>query len=89
MDKPLAFNLFIYIKKQALILISSILLLSSSVQAIQKVDIYTYDSLPPFSFRDENNNLTGIYIEAVKKLLKGCQTTTSVLRLYLGAEPKH
>ncbi|MGR6838516.1 substrate-binding periplasmic protein [Aliivibrio wodanis] len=71
MDKPLAFNLFIYIKKQTLILISSILLLSFSVQAVQKVEIYTYDSLPPFSFRDENNNLTGIYIEAVKKIAEG------------------
>ncbi|GAA3925222.1 transporter substrate-binding domain-containing protein [Litoribacillus peritrichatus] len=32
----------------------------------QNVEIYTYDSLPPLSFRNEQNALDGIYIEIVK-----------------------
>lgn len=68
------FNLFIGMPKQVLALISRILILflsSFSAQAIQKVEIYTYDSLPPFTFRDQNMKLTGIYIEAVKKIAEG------------------
>lgn len=71
MDKPIVPFMFLYTTKQALLLIGSILVLflfSFSVQAVQKVEIYTLDSLPPFIFRDQNNKLTGIYIEAVKKI---------------------
>lgn len=39
----------------------------SVAYAAQKVEIYTYDTLPPFAFRDEKGNLTGVYIEIVKK----------------------
>ncbi|MCL9781200.1 transporter substrate-binding domain-containing protein [Vibrio sp. S4M6] len=44
------------------------LLLSSFGYAAQQVDIYTYDTLPPFAYTDEENNLTGVYIEIVKKI---------------------
>ena len=74
MGRSINLNLFTGIPKQALGFISSILVLflsSFSAQAIQKVEIYTYDSLPPFAFRDQDNQLTGIYIEAVKKIAKG------------------
>lgn len=32
----------------------------------QKVIVLTYDVLPPFAFRDDNGDLTGIYVEIVK-----------------------
>lgn len=38
--------------------------------AAQKVEIYTYGSLPPFAYRDDQNNLTGVYIEIVKAIDK-------------------
>ena len=33
----------------------------------QTVTIYTYDVLPPFAFQNDQNELTGVYIEIVKK----------------------
>ena len=32
----------------------------------QLVDIYTYDTLPPYAYRNEQGELTGVYIETVK-----------------------
>ena len=32
----------------------------------QPIEIYTYDVLPPYAYRDEQGQLTGVYIEIVK-----------------------
>ncbi len=40
---------------------------STAVNADQKVEIATYDVLPPFAFKDQDGKLTGVYIEIVKK----------------------
>ena len=32
----------------------------------QRVDIYTYDVLPPYAYRNDQGELTGVYIEIVK-----------------------
>lgn len=38
--------------------------------AVQPVDIYTYDILPPYAYRDGNGKLTGIYIEIVRRAIE-------------------
>jgi len=45
-------------------------LLTSSAYSVQPVEIYTYDILPPFAFRDESGKLTGIYIEMTRKAIE-------------------
>lgn len=45
-------------------------LFSSSAFSVQKVEIYTYDVLPPFAFRDESGKLTGIYVEMVRRAVE-------------------
>lgn len=42
------------------------LILHSVAISAQKVEIYTYDVLPPLAFRDNQGELTGVYIEIVK-----------------------
>lgn len=42
---------------------------NSVVFSAQEVNIYTYDVLPPFAFRDAQGELTGVYIEIVKKAI--------------------
>jgi len=49
------------------LLVISFFLLSTLVCAQQQVAIVTYDVLPPFAFKDEQGQLTGVYIEVVKK----------------------
>ncbi len=47
-----------------------IYLISYSIAfSAQKVEIYTYDVLPPFAFKDKQGRLTGVYIEIVKKAI--------------------
>lgn len=40
---------------------------NSFVLSAQEVKVSTYDVLPPFAFRDAQGQLTGVYIEIVKK----------------------
>lgn len=47
----------------------SLYLWSSFVLAQQEVEIYTYDTLPPYAYRDEKGQLTGLYIELVRTIL--------------------
>lgn len=42
---------------------------TSLVSAQQEVEIYTYDSLPPYAYRDEKGQLTGLYIELVRTIV--------------------
>ena len=37
-----------------------------SAFSIQEVEIYTYDVLPPYAYRNDKQKLTGVYIEIVK-----------------------
>jgi len=53
--------------KKVKVLVLSYLLLSSMAFAEQQVAIVTYDVLPPFAFRDDDGELTGVYIDIVKK----------------------
>jgi polar amino acid transport system substrate-binding protein len=39
----------------------------ASALAQQKVVIYTYDTLPPFAYRNAAGELTGVYVEIVRK----------------------
>jgi polar amino acid transport system substrate-binding protein len=55
--------------KFIIIAITFFLFLNSSSFAKKTVTIMTYDVLPPFAFKNENKELTGIYIEIVKKAL--------------------
>ncbi|MGH1539459.1 MAG: substrate-binding periplasmic protein [Arenicella sp.] len=41
----------------------------SDAMSQQSVEIYTYDVLPPFAFRDESGALTGVYIETVREVV--------------------
>ncbi len=45
-------------------------LMGSSAFSVQLVEIYTHDILPPFSFKDDNGKLTGIYIEITRKAIE-------------------
>ncbi len=38
----------------------------SLASAVQEVEIYTYDVLPPYAYRNEKQELTGLYVEIVK-----------------------
>ena len=38
----------------------------SLAAAAQEVEIYTYDVLPPYAYRNDKNELTGLYIELVR-----------------------
>ncbi|MGF1740276.1 transporter substrate-binding domain-containing protein [Vibrio profundum] len=53
--------------KKIVFFFSFILMFSNSIYGVQKVEVYTYDTLPPLAFRDTTGTLTGIYIEIVKK----------------------
>jgi polar amino acid transport system substrate-binding protein len=44
-------------------------IISTPTFASQKVDIYTYDVLPPLAFKNAKGELTGVYIEIVKKAI--------------------
>jgi len=55
--------------KSYIILFIVYLLTSSSTFSSQKVDIYTYDVLPPLAFKNTKGELTGVYIEIVKKAI--------------------
>ncbi len=35
------------------------------IHAAQPVEVYTYDTLPPYAYRDEQGQLTGLYVEIV------------------------
>jgi len=54
--------------KIVLALILCVFALSAATSA-QKIEIYTYDTLPPLAFRDGQGNLTGVYIEIIKTAL--------------------
>ena len=41
--------------------------LLSGVSAQQKIEVYTYDVLPPFAYRNDQGELTGVYVEIVKE----------------------
>lgn len=38
----------------------------SIATAVQELEIYTYDVLPPYAYRNDKQELTGLYIEVVK-----------------------
>lgn len=42
-------------------------MLSPAVYSAQNVEIWTYDTLPPLAYRDEQGMPTGVYIEIVKQ----------------------
>lgn len=52
--------------KKTVITLFIYLTLHSVAIAAQKVEIFTYDVLPPLAFRDNQGELTGVYIEIVK-----------------------
>jgi len=59
-----------YLKKKHFLTFMFLTLLTSSAYSVQPVEIYTYDILPPFAFRDDNGKLTGIYIEMTRKAIE-------------------
>jgi len=48
---------------------ASLYLCSFLVAAQQEVEIYTYDTLPPYAYQDEDGQLTGLYIELVRTIV--------------------
>ncbi|MCW8091237.1 transporter substrate-binding domain-containing protein [Alteromonas ponticola] len=42
----------------------------SAFATAQRIEIYTYDTLPPFAYTDEDGRLTGLYVELVKKVVQ-------------------
>ncbi|MCW8107221.1 ABC transporter substrate-binding protein [Alteromonas ponticola] len=38
--------------------------------AVQRVEVYTYNTLPPFAYTDENGKLTGLYVELVETVIR-------------------
>ncbi len=56
--------------KKHLLTFMFLTLFSSSVLFAQSVEIYTYDILPPFAFKDDSGKLTGIYIEITRKAIE-------------------
>ena len=55
--------------------------LTSSALSVQPVEIYTYDVLPPFAFKDDNGKLTGIYIEMVRKAIERMPDYSATFRV--------
>ena len=51
------------------IMAASLYLCSFLVAAQQEVEIYTYDTLPPYAYQDEDGQLTGLYIELVRTIV--------------------
>jgi len=64
------------------------LISSSAVFSAQGVKISTYDILPPYAFRDTNGELTGVYIEIVKKAISRMPDYTVSFRVLPWARAK-
>jgi len=64
------------------------LISSSAVFSAQEVKISTYDILPPYAFRDTNGELTGVYIEIVKKAISRMPDYTVSFRVLPWARAK-
>ena len=61
---------------------------SMSLFSAQKVSIYTYDVLPPFAFRDAGGELTGVYVEIVKKAVSNMPDYTVSFKVVPWARAK-
>lgn len=68
--------------------IFTLCLTAGSVQAKQIVTIATYDTLPPFAFRDDYGNLTGVYIEIVKQAISNMEDYDVAFRVLPWARAK-
>ena len=55
--------------KKIIFILITYFISSSVVFSAQEVNICTYDILPPFAFSDAKGELTGVYIEIVKKAI--------------------
>jgi polar amino acid transport system substrate-binding protein len=62
---------------------------SSVVFSAQKVEIYTYDVLAPLAFRDKQGELTGVYIEIVKKAISRMPEYTVSFNVVPWTRAKH
>jgi len=51
---------------KVLLLVISYFVVISSAFSIQLVEIYTYDVLPPYAYKNDQGELTGVYVEIVK-----------------------
>lgn len=71
-----------------LLLLASIFSCSLAFSA-QHVVIYTYDVQPPFAFKDKQGNLTGVYIEIVKKAVSRMTDYTVSFKVVPWARAKH
>ena len=56
--------------------------------AIQPVEIHTYDVLPPYAYRNDQGELTGIYIEIVKKALSAMPDYSLKFKVFPWARAK-
>jgi len=59
-----------------------------NVFSAQEVNIYTYDVLPPFAFRNANGELTGVYVEIVKKAVSNMPDYTVSFKVVPWARAK-
>ncbi len=62
---------------------------SSCLQAAQEVEIHTYDVLPPYAFRDDQGQLTGVYIEIVTTAISRMPDYTPVFKVFPWARAKY
>lgn len=69
-------------------LLITYLISSSAVFSAQEVKICTYDILPPFAFRDAKGELTGVYVEIVKKAIERMPGYTVSFRVLPWARAK-
>ncbi|RDH44275.1 hypothetical protein B9G39_12925 [Zooshikella ganghwensis] len=57
------------------------MLVSFPVESIQPVEIYTYDILPPYAYRNDKGELTGIYIEITRTAISRMKDYSLVFRV--------
>jgi len=74
--------------KKTVLFLLAYLISISVVFSSQKVEIYTYDVLPPFAFKNKQGQLTGVYIEMVKKAISRMPDYTASFRVVPWARAK-
>ncbi len=56
--------------KKLVIMFMALAVFTSPAYSVQPIDIYTYDILPPFAFKDASGKLTGIYVEMTLRAIE-------------------
>lgn len=71
------------------VLIGLIFICTAKTYATQNVEVYTYDTLPPYAYRDDQGKLTGLYIEIVTTAISRMPDYSLSFKVFPWARVKH